>query len=204
MICLSSAYLAPIEYYRLLCSGEEIVIEAYDHYVKQSYRNRCRIATANGVQTLSIPIEKPASPKSYTKDIRIAEHGNWQHLHWHAIVSAYNSTPFFEFLEDDFRPFYEKQYDFLIDFNEELRQLICGILDIQVRISCSTCYKTDFAAGEIDLRDAIHPKKEPLSQDFKPYYQVFDTRYGFQPNLSIIDLLFNMGTEALLYLEELT
>lgn len=199
-IYLSSAYLAPAEYYRLLNSGAKIVIEAYDHYVKQSYRNRCRIAMANGVQTLSIPIEKPLSPKSFTKDIRIAEHGNWRHLHWQAIVSAYNSTPFFEYLADDFRPFYEKKYEFLFDFNEELRQLVCGILDIIPPVTYSTYYKTEFTSNETDYRDAIHPKKAPLAEQFKPYYQVFDYRLGFLPNLSIIDILFNLGPETLLHL----
>lgn len=196
---LSSAYLAPIEYYRLLNSQSKIVIEQFDHYIKQTYRNRCRIASANGVQTLSIPIVKPDDPKCLTRDIRIADHGNWRHLHWIAIVSAYNSTPFFEYYADDFRPFYEKKYEFLSDFNEELRIKICGLLDISPSVSLSDSFRKELFENEFDYRDAIHPKKPSLAE-FKPYYQVFETRYGFQPNLSIIDLLFNMGPESVLFL----
>ena len=107
------------------------IIEINDNYQKQSYRNRCIIAGANGPLPLSIPIEKPKSTKSLMKDIRIAEHGNWRHLHWNAITSAYNSTPFFQYYEDDFRPFYEKKITFLHDFNEQLRTLICRLTGIE-------------------------------------------------------------------------
>ena len=106
---LSSLYLAPIEYYSVLKKCDKAVIEINDNYQKQSYRNRCIIAGANGPLSLSIPIDKPKSNKCKMKDIRIADHGNWRHIHWNAIVSAYNSTPFFQFYENDFRPFYEKR-----------------------------------------------------------------------------------------------
>jgi hypothetical protein len=199
-VLLSTAYLAPIEYYLQMTNHPQVIIEKYCNYTKQTYRNRCIIASANGLQTLSIPIVKPDSPKCFTKDIRIAEHGNWRHLHWNAIVSAYNSTPFFEYYADNFQPFYEKQQSFLFDFNEELRELICQLLDIALTLSYSSEYISRTNAGELDLREAIHPKKEAFTQDLKPYYQVFETKYGFQPNLSIIDLLFNMGPEAILFL----
>ncbi|GHT28786.1 hypothetical protein FACS189432_07210 [Bacteroidia bacterium] len=199
-VLLSTAYLAPIEYYRQMANHPPVIIEKYCNYTKQTYRNRCIIASANGLQTLSIPIIKPDSLKCLTKDIRIAEHGNWRRLHWNGIVSAYNSTPFFEYYADDFRPFYEKRPEFLFDFNEELRELICRLLDISPSLSYSSEYINQTNAGELDLREAIHPKKEAFAKDFKPYYQVFETKYGFQPNLSIIDLLFNMGPEAALFL----
>jgi uncharacterized protein YraI len=93
-VLLSTAYLAPVEYYMQLNIAEQVIIEKMDNYVKQTYRNRCVIATANGMQTLSIPVVKPDFHKCYTRDIRIADHGNWRHLHWNAIVSAYRSTPF--------------------------------------------------------------------------------------------------------------
>lgn len=198
-IYLSSAYLAPVEYYMLLHGDRPVVLEQHDHYIKQTYRNRCRIASANGVQTLSIPIVKPDTPKALTRDIRIADHDNWQHLHWMAIVSAYNSTPFFEYYADDFAPFYEKKWEFLFDFNEALRETVCRLLDIQPRITLSSQYEKDLPAGA-DFRDSIHPKKPFDASLFKPYYQVFEAKLGFQPNLSIIDLLFNMGPEAVLYL----
>jgi hypothetical protein len=199
-VLLSTAYLAPTEYYLQMNSHLQVIIEKHCHYIKQTYRNRCVIASANGLQTLSIPIVKPDSLKCPTKDIRIADHGNWRHLHWNAIVSAYNSTPFFEYYVDDFRPFYEKPTAFLFDFNEELRELICSLLDIQSEVS----YTTGFMAqpDDLDLREAIHPKKAPYTSNFKPYYQVFENKYGFQSNLSIIDLLFNMGPEAPIFLME--
>ena len=200
-VVLTTAYLAPVEYYVQLNIFPKVIIEKCDNYIKQTYRNRCIIASANGLQTLSIPIEKPDSLKCLTRDIRIAEHGNWQHLHWNAIVSAYNSTPFFEYYADDFLPFYEKKYNYLFDFNEELRSLISSLLDISPEIEYSKEYIIGFESDELDLREKIHPKKKSYLSSFKPYYQVFENRYGFQPNLSIIDLLFNMGPEAVLYLE---
>jgi len=201
-VLLSTAYLAPVEYYMQMCRHPQATIEAHCNYIKQTYRNRCVIASANGCQTLSIPIVKPVSLKCPTKDIRIAEHGNWWHLHWNAIVSAYNSTPFFEYYEDDFRPFYEKPAKFLFDFNEKLRELVCSLLDISPAVSYSTEYIFSPPADVLDLREAIHPKKASLMQDFRPYYQVFEAKQGFQANLSVIDLLFNLGPEAALWIAE--
>ena len=200
IVHLSTAYLAPVEYYKMMRFFSKIIIEKHCNYVKQTYRNRCIIASANGLQTLSIPVEKPETLKCLTKDIRIAEHGNWRHLHWNAIKSAYNSTPFFEYYEDDFIRFYETKYDFLFDFNESLRELITDLLDIEAQIVYSSEYDASYPSCEADYRDSIHPKKDFATTDFKPYYQVFESKFGFQPNLSIIDLLFNMGPESVLFL----
>ena len=196
---LSSLYLAPVEYYASLYRSELVVIEINDNYQKQSYRNRCTIASANGPISLSIPIVKPDKDKSRMKDIRIADHANWRHLHWNAILSAYSSTPYFQYFEDDFRPFYERKIEFLHDFNEELRQLICRFIGIESKVFYTETYINEEIEGYIDLREKIHPKKE---SDFKtePYYQIFASKYGFINNLSILDLLFNMGNEARLHL----
>ncbi len=197
---ISTAYLGPVQQYSKMFHFPEVRIETSENYLKQSYRNRCIIAGANGPLPLSVPIVKPDTLKCLTKDIRISDHGNWRHLHWNAIVSAYNSTPFFEYYEDDFAPFYEKKYEFLFDFNEELRMLICQLLDIQPQIQ----YTTSFEAGvENDFR-WISPKQDIADPSFllKPYYQVFQDKHGFLPNLSIIDLLFNTGNEGILILRD--
>ena len=203
-LLLTTAYLPPVHYFAKLYHAKQVVIERYDHYLKQTYRNRCVIAGANGALTLSVPIIKPENPKAFSSDIEISDHGNWQHLHWNAIISAYNSSPFFEYYADDFAPFYRKKYRFLFDFNEELRALICQLLEIEPEVSFSAEY-IPAASPEIDFRETIHPKKKIEDADpsfvAKEYYQVFCSKYGFLPNLSIIDLLFNMGPEARLILQ---
>ena len=204
-IVLSSAYLPPVQYFAHLQSAEQVWIEQYDHYQKQTYRNRCVIAAPDGPLSLTVPIEKPNTQKAFMRDIRISDHGNWRHLHWNAIESAYNHTPFFEYYKDDFRPFYEKKFDFLVDYNEQLCQLVCQLIDIDTSFQRTESYIAEPSNTIIDLRDAIHPKKE-LMNDASfvviPYYQVFQERLGFLPNLSIIDLLFNMGPEAILVLQK--
>lgn len=198
---LSTAYLAPVQYYCKLLQFPKIKIEKEENYVKQTYRNRCVIAGANGPLPLSVPVEKTESLKCQTKDIRISDHGNWRHLHWNALVSAYGTSPFFEYYQDDFAPYYEKKYDFLFDFNEELRQLICTLLDITPNVSYTDVYETEVSH---DFREIISPKSKTKDAGFlpTPYYQVFKDKHGFLSNLSIIDLLFNMGPEGLLVLQQ--
>ncbi len=198
---LSTAYLAPVQYYCKLFQYPEVRIETCENYLKQTYRNRCTIATANGTLSLSVPIVKPDTLKCLTKDIRISDHGNWRHLHWNALVSAYHTSPFFPYYEDDFAPFYAQKYTFLFDFNEALRTLVCQLLDMQPVVH----YTDTFEANVLnDFRESIRPKHEGEDETFhpRPYYQVFGQRYGFLPNLSIVDLLFNMGPEGLLVIRD--
>ena len=196
---LSTAYLAPIEYYVVLANSERILLEQHEYYQKQSYRNRCRIATANGIIDLSIPVD--SAGKTPIRDIRISDHNNWQTLHWRSIETAYNSSPFFEYYADDFRPFFEKKWLFLWDFNLALFNKTLELLDIETKIELTEQYKPETCDNFLDLRAAIHPKKE-ISLLLKPYYQVFETKFGFMPNMSIIDLLFNMANEAQLILKK--
>ena len=195
---LCSAYLAPVSYYKQIACSKHVIIEQHDNYIKQTYRNRCRIAAANGIIDLSIPIQKNEA-KCPMKDIRIAYSDNWQQTHWRAIESAYSSSPFFEYYRDDFEPFYRTKKEFLIDLNIELQSLVLELMDISTPIAFTTKYKDSFSENELDLRDFFHPKKEYPYQ-LRPYYQVFEQKFGFQKDVSIIDLLFNMGPESVFYL----
>ncbi|MBP3230511.1 MAG: WbqC family protein [Prevotella sp.] len=207
MVILSSTYFGPVQWYQKLCRHGHVAIERYDHFMKQTYRNRCVIAAANGPQALTVPVEKGETQPLLMKDVRISDHGNWRHLHWQALQSAYGESPFFEFYADDLRPFFEKRWTWLFDFNLDITQKMCELLDIQPTIELTSEFVP--AAGNLgqpslkDFRDAIHPKHPLPDSEFEPrrYYQVYESRHGFQPNLSILDLLFNMGNESVLYIQ---
>ena len=177
----------------------DVQVEQYDNYVKQTFRNRCVITGPNGMQTLTIPVEKPTQHKCMMKDLRISDHGNWRHLHWNALESSYGKSPFFEFYADDLRPFYtEHKWEFLVDYNEDLTEKMLELLNIDTDIKLSRTQS--YANAD------LHQWAEPSAiQSFPsvPYYQVFAARHGFQPHLSIADLLFNMGPEAVIVLNEL-
>lgn len=204
-ILLSSAYLAPVEYYTKLYAYPVVHIERFDHYMKQTYRNRCVIASAEGALALTIPTEKALEAKCLMKDVRISDHGNWRHVHWNAFVAAYKHSPFFDYYADEFRRFFECKYEFLYDFNDELCRWVCSQIDIQPRLLPTEDYQMETPEAD-DFRETIHPKKlyTECDKEFTPhpYYQVFDAKLGFIPNLSIVDLLFNMGPESLLVLRD--
>lgn len=162
------------------------------------------IPTTNGPLALTIPTNHDISLSM--KDIRISDHANWRHVHWNALLSAYGESPFFEYYQDDIRPFYEKKYEFLFDFNMETTEKMIELLDIRPKISITEAYiqsKELKEEDEIkDFRDAIRPKKPLPDAEFAPqrYYQVYGQKHGFLPNMSILDLLFNEGNEAIFYL----
>lgn len=248
---LTSAYLAPVHYYTKLISAPFVVEERSDHYVKQTFRNRCVIATADGTQSLTIPVqgckELGGDHKTPTREMRIIDHNRWRQLHWNALVAAYERTPFFEYYADDFAAIYQGEYERLVDFNADLHHLVLRLLDIHPKIvvnegeyllldaegrlqeaSISTQATLQFRdelkkqlvalseagdkVGETsshapmlpswnyqDYREMIRPKLDYRSDStFHPqtYYQIFSQRHGFLPNLSIVDLLFNMGPES--------
>lgn len=197
-ILLSSAYLAPVSYYRVLTQADEVVLEQHDYYQKQTYRNRCTIVGGGGAMALSIPVEK-TNAKCSMRDVRISVHADWQQLHWRSMESAYNSSPFYEYYKDDLRPFYEKKWTFLWDLNQALQEKMCELLAISPLWKGTDQYRETSADDVRDLREKIHPKKAPL-WTAPDYYQVFREKLGFIPDLSIVDLLFNAGNESLLIL----
>ena len=198
-VLLSTTYFGPIQWYQKLYRADEAWIEQHEHFVKQTYRSRCIIATTQGTQALTVPVERDILKSQAIKDIRISDHGNWRHLHWNALQSAYGESPFFEYYEDDLRPFFEKRWTFLFDFNEAIREKLCELLDISPVVRFTEKYVSDHAS---DYREAINPKHPAPDPDFQPrrYYQVYEAKHGFLPNLSIVDLLFNMGPESVFYL----
>ena len=204
---LQTTYFGPIQWYQKLYRYDQTLIEQYDSYQKQTYRNRCVIATANGLQTLTVPVEHSVNSQELSanspkvKDLRISDHNQWRRIHWNALQSAYSESPFFDYYADDIRPFFEKRYEFLIDFNEAIRQTVCDLLDIHPNVSYTSDFSLQPSAID-DYREVINAKHPQADADFQPrrYWQVFEDRHGFQANLSILDLLFNMGNEAVFYL----
>ena len=197
-VLLQTTYFGPIQWYQKLYRYNSSLIEQYDSYQKQTYRNRCVIATANGLQALTVPVEHNSQ---LVKDLRISDHNQWRRVHWNALQSAYSESPFFDYYADDIRPFFEKKYEFLIDFNESIRQTICDLLDIQPKVEYTSGYEKQME-GVDDYREVINAKHPQADADFQPrrYWQVFEGKHGFQANLSILDLLFNTGNEAIFYL----
>ena len=210
---LSTTYFGPVQWYQKIHRHGLCLIEQHENFQKQTYRNRCIIATANGTQALTVPvIHQPIptpdlSAKSSAPPITsllISDHGNWRHLHWNALCSAYGDSPFFEFYADDIQPFFfERRWETLFEFNLDIIHTLCELLDIHPNLQLTDSYIDDPVNPHIiDYRLGINPKHPAEDPDFqpRPYWQVFQQRHGFLPNLSILDLLFNTGPEAIFYL----
>ncbi len=194
-LILPTAYLGPISYYQALCGASSYEIEAWESFPKQTLRNRCVIAGANGPQTLTIPVCK-VEHKQLTKDVRISYQATWQRQHWQALRSAYEHTPFFGYYADYFRPFYETKIEYLLDFNMELHEVVLSLLANQEpprtwgAINDPELLRTGTWMGDKDL-------DRYFEGETQPYYQIFADKHGFQHNLSIVDGLFNVGTEVI-------
>lgn len=193
-LLISTAYLPPVEYFSLISDAEEILVEKEENYIKQSYRNRCYILSAHGPQLLSVPVYLGSVHKTLIKDIRIDYSKRWQQVHLRAMTASYNSSPYFEFYFESIEKIISENHEFLIDLNMALTEKILQILKIKKSISWSSVFEP-INNNTYDFRYKITPKKES-SYIQKPYIQVFDTGNGFVPNLSIVDLIFNMGPDA--------
>lgn len=188
-----SFYLPPISYfYYIKKSNKTLNIEIYENFVKQSYRTRSIIGTANGPLNLIIPIKHTDKAKTPMKDVRISYDSNWQRLHWMSITSAYRRTPYFEFYETELYDFYHKKETFLIDYNTKILKVLLRFLKINIPITFTDEYKENIPS-QVDLRKELHPKKEFKTPVLPPYYHIFEEKTSFISNLSIIDLLFHQG-----------
>jgi hypothetical protein len=200
-VLLSTAYLPPIAYVAA-CAGPEVVrIEAHETYRKQTCRNHCTILSPNGPLVLTIPIHKPYGNHTRTKDILIAYSLPWQRNHWRAIEAAYNRSPFFLYYRDYFEPFYFQTTEKLIDFNMSALKVILRLLHLQPEVETTISYEKDLS-DDSDLRMALSSTR--YRPGMPAYTQVFSGKFGFMSNLSVIDLLFNLGPEAGAYFNPLS
>lgn len=179
--------------------GQDFLIEKNEHLAKQTYRNRASIYSPNGKLDLTVPIIKGAKNHTKMKDVRISYDFKWQRLHWLSLETCYRSSAYFEFYEDELARFYHEKFDFLFDYNLELLAWLNKKLKLPFELEVTSDYQNDIPA-ELDYRGMMNPKKAELQANNKPYYQVFEDRHEFLPNLSIVDLLFNQGPQAKLYL----
>ncbi len=199
-VILSAAYLPNLHYFYYLFNAQTITIEQHENYQKQSYRNRTQLLSANGVLNLSIPIIKNNNALLIT-DVEICYKENWQKNHWRAIESAYKNSPYFEFFETDLKQFYTSPFQHLFQFNINQLQLILKLLKQPIPINFTTHYQKQITDA-IDLREIIHPKinfsGDTIAHGFlnTPYYQTFEAKFNFTPNLSILDALFNIGLKS--------
>lgn len=192
-------YLPPIAYFsKMLENKNHIFIENAEHFEKQSYRNRASIHSPNGKLDLIIPVIKGSKNHTKVKDVKISYDFNWQRLHLLSLQTSYRSSAYFEFYEDDLMPFYEKRWDFLFDYNEELLNLLLQFLKINLSFNFTNDFEKEYP-DSLDFRSGIHPKRS-VECVVNSYFQVFEERNGFIPNLSIVDLLFNQGPQSNKYL----
>ncbi len=194
-ILLSTAYLPPINYLSKIISHDIIIIEKHDYFLKQTYRNRAEILTANGKLSLTIPLIKQ-SEKEIISEKKISYSEDWQKQHWRTITSAYKNSPYFEFFEDDLKSFYQNKYEYLLDYNMKLLNKILDILRIQKNIQ----FTNQFISHPIDVLDLrnLSDIKTIQSLSTSKYYQVFADKFGFTQNLSCLDALFNIGLDTVL------
>lgn len=197
-ILLSTAYFAPIQYYSEFLKADKVYIEQFENFIKQTYRNRCVVMGGNGPIQLIVPVVKGRGPKILIKNLKISYDTDWQRNHWRTIFSAFNSSPFFEYYKDDIQSFFETKHQFLLDFNMKIHETICELLEIE-NVTILTDDFEKVPEGTANFRESISPKiKVQTDSHFQPakYTQVFSDKLGFEPNLSILDLLFNEGPNS--------
>lgn len=196
---ISTAYLPTVRYMSVLAIYGAATIEQYETFPKQTFRNRTTIATGNGLMMLNVPVSRPSGNHTTTAEMVVSYHEPWNIRHWRAIASAYNAAPYFLYYKDELEEILMHQYEHLLQLNEALLNYLLK----RLKITCQLEYTQSFikeTASYIDLREILTAKKDDPSIIYPHYSQVFESRHGFLPNLSVIDLLFNLGPEAKSYL----
>lgn len=192
-------YLPPVEYFTKLNTYKpEIFIEKEEHFPKQTYRNRANVYMPDGLLALVVPVIKGSKNHTKVKDVKISYDFDWQRLHWMSLQACYRRSAYFEYYEDSLAPFYEKKFEYLFDYNEQLLQFLLKAVKLNVELKYTESYEPEYP-GVADFRSNIHPKTESTFEQ-KPYFQVFEERKGFIKNLSIVDLLFSQGPHTINYL----
>ena len=200
----SSAYWGSIDYYAAWVASESPVIEACEHFQKQTYRSRTHIYGAGGLLSLNVPVchkGRESEGHQVISNTMIADEFQWRREHFRSLETAYRTSPYFEYYEDTFRHIYEtRNGGSLLDLNIETHRVVCRLLGIDPRVELTSSYEKN-PEDTLDLRTAFAPKK-PSQSDFEPYTQVFEDKCGFMPNMSILDLIFCIGgREAFQYLK---
>lgn len=198
MVHVQPTYFAPIMQYALLAQSDSIVFEVCDNFQKQTYRNRCNIATSNGIQALTVPIQHEKGVKLKTSEIKIDYKDHWQIQHLRALKTAYSSSPYFEFYIDDLSPIFETKFEYLLELNLATHRFIADAIALEKPWVPSIEFEKH---PENDFRSLAIAKGQP-PHHLKRYIQVFEPKLGFLSNLSILDLLFMEGPNSLNYLEQ--
>lgn len=196
----STAYFPPVSYFSEIKKADSVIIEKNENYNRQSYRNRCRILSSNGILTLSVPVVKEKNKKIKITNVKIDYSTEWQRQHIFAIVSAYGKSPFFTYYSDLILEPIRKKQEYLFELNENILKILLEIIGLKNNISFSDFFRKEMGSIN-DFRNIIHPKQKIISAFHpKPYIQTFSDRFSFVSDLSILDLVFNTGPEAKKYL----
>ncbi|RTL56339.1 MAG: hypothetical protein EKK37_17880 [Sphingobacteriales bacterium] len=193
-LIIENHYLPCVYFFKILFNCEDVKIEQYEYYQKMSFRNRCLLAGPNGLLSLSVPLEKGRSQRAMIKDVRISYKDNWRLIHWRSIHDAYRKSPFFEWYMDDIKSLFEKKHEFLFDWNLQWLEWLIKQSGQQIKTGLTDSFVENYPAGVVDWRNNINPKNYlNYANELPKYTQVFESRNGFNPNLSALDLLLCEG-----------